>query len=473
MEKRKLNRREFLRLSAAAATGAIIAACVPAAPQVVEVEKEVPVEKVVKETVVVEKEVVVEKPAKAVELRFIKLAMGDAVSTYFNETAIPKFEEAYPGLKVKVDMSDWDHLGEKCLTSFAGNIPIDLVETGSDWVGPYAKRKQFLPIDAYVDRDYQDEIQDFYPDMVDISRYQGKLMALPYILDIRTTCYRKDHFEEVGLDPETPPDTWDDLVDYATKLVQRDAQGNITRAGYMIDASSPGGAFFEFWYLLVQNGSEVVVPWGSWDPEDVAFNGPEGVEALQFMYDLINKHKVSPITGMSTKNPDLSALAEGVTSMTTQGSWEVGNWKMYQPDKLELLGIGIPLMKKKRLQYVCPNVYAIGTNTRNPDEAWLLMKHMISEEIMTGMLGPENNSPPRKSIAAEAEYMQDPMLKKYQQIPEKGWGTTTPQAVDFPTLEFIGNYVQAALRDEIGIKEALDKAAEEVKKKIKEALAAE
>ena len=100
------------------------------------------------------------------------------------------------------------------------------------------------------------------------------------------------------------------------------------------------------------------------------------------------------------------------------------------------------------------------------------MKHMVSKEIMTGMLAPESSSPPRKSIAAEADYMQDPMLKKFQEVPEKGWGTTTPQAVDFPTLEFIGNYAQAALRNEIGIKEALDKAAEEVKKKIEEALQA-
>jgi ABC-type glycerol-3-phosphate transport system substrate-binding protein len=223
---------------------------------------------------------------------------------------------------------------------------------------------------------------------------------------------------------------------------------------------------------MVENGTDVVVPWGSWNPDDVKFNGPEGLEALQFMYDLINKHKVSPMTGMSTKNPDLSALGEGVTSMATQGSWEIGNWKQYQPDKLELLGIGVPLMRKQRKQYVCPNVYAIGTNTKHSDEAWLLMKHMVSTEIMTGMLSPDNSSPPRESVAAGAEYMQDPMLKAYQEIPKKGWGATTPQAVDFPTLEIIGNYVQAVLRDEMPIKAAMDKAADEVKKKISESLQA-
>ena len=80
MEKRRLSRRDFLRLSAATTTGLMVAACAPTAPQIVEVEKpvvvekevvkEVPVEKIVMQTVEVEKEVA--KPAaprKAVLLR--------------------------------------------------------------------------------------------------------------------------------------------------------------------------------------------------------------------------------------------------------------------------------------------------------------------------------------------------------------------------------------------------------------------
>jgi ABC-type glycerol-3-phosphate transport system substrate-binding protein len=408
-----------------------------------------------------------EQPEAApVELRFILLSHIDPVLEFFNGTAIPSFQEANPGTTVTVDMSDWEHLGEKMLTSFAGNIPIDLVETGSDWVGPYAARKQFMPLDDFVAN--YDELSDFYPRMVDISRYNNKLMAMPYVLDIRTMCHRKDFFEEVGLDPEQPAQTWDDLVAYATKLVQTDDQGNITRAGYMTDASAPNSAFFEWWYLLVQNGTNVVVPWGSWDSNDVVFNNDAGVEALQFLYDLIHTHKVSPIAGMTPKTPDMSALGEGITGMTMQGSWEVGNWKRNQPDKLDLLGIGVPLEKVKRLTYCCPNVYATGTNTKNPDMAWALMKHMISEPIMTGMLSPDNSSPPRQAVAQNAEYMKDPMLALFQTIPVKGWGDTTPQATEFPTLEIIGNYIQGVLRDEIGIKEALDKSAEEVKKKIDE-----
>ena len=453
MKSQSFSRRAFLKVVAAGSAVGLVAACQPAGQSTQTEGAGAPA-------------------AAATELRFIKLAMIDPVTAYFEDTAIPGFEETNANMTVTVDMSDWGHLGEKLLTSFAGNLPVDLVETGSDWIGPYARRKQFMPLDDYIAADYEDEMADFYPDMVDISLFEDKLMGLPYVLDIRTMCYRKDHFAEVGLDPETPPDTWDDLVEFGSKLVQTDDQGNMTRAGYLMDASDPGGAWFEFWYLLIQNGSNFIVPWGSWEPNDVVFNGQEGVEALQFLYDLVHKYKIAPLTGMSSKTPNLSALADGVASMDNNGSWEVGNWKLYQADKLDVLGIGTPLMKKARLQYVCPNVYAIGTNTRDPQAAWELMKYMESKEVMTDMLEPGNESPPRISIATEAEYMKDPMLAKFQELPAKGWGTTTPQALDSPTMGIIGNYVQAALRDEMGVQEALDAAAVDVKKKVEEFLAA-
>ena len=132
MTKGTLSRREFLRLSATLTAGVVAAACAPAAA---------PAQPAASSGA---------EPAKAaetVELRFIKLAMSESVAAYFNDTAIPKFMEANPNIKVSVDMSDWDHLGEKMLTSFAGNLPLDLIETGSDWVGPYARRKQFAALD--------------------------------------------------------------------------------------------------------------------------------------------------------------------------------------------------------------------------------------------------------------------------------------------------------------------------------------
>jgi ABC-type glycerol-3-phosphate transport system substrate-binding protein len=464
-----LSRRSVLKVAAGASVAGLLAACgATATPAAVQTEATTAPTAAAPAATTAP----AQTGGKGGELRFIKLAMDKDVEPYFNDTVIPGFQDANPGYTVKVDMSDWGHLGEKLMTSFAGGLAVDMVETGSDWVGPYAARQQFAPLDDIVASDYQSEIGDFYPDMVDISRYSEKLMAMPYTIDIRTMCYRKDQFEEAGLDPASAPDTWDDMVAYAGKLVQTDSSGNITRAGYAMSAATPTDAFFEYWYALVQNSTDVVVPWGSWKSDDVKLETPEAKEALQFLIDLINKYKVSPLTGMSTKNPDLSVLSEGIASMHTEGSSIVSNFRRYAPDLIETLGVGKPVQHTARKHYCCPNVYAIGTNTKDFAGAWSLMSYMISKDIMTGMLSPTQTTPPRKSIAADAEYMQDPMLKAFQAVPEQGWGTTTPQATEWPTLENIGNYVQAAIRNEMTVDEALAKAAEDTKRKIDELVTA-
>ena len=59
----KLSRRYFLRAAAMTAVGVLAASCAQPTPEII--EKEVPIQSIVKETVVVEKEVAVEKVVTA------------------------------------------------------------------------------------------------------------------------------------------------------------------------------------------------------------------------------------------------------------------------------------------------------------------------------------------------------------------------------------------------------------------------
>ena len=44
--------------------------------------------------------------------------------------------------------------------------------------------------------------------------------------------YNKDHFRQAGLDPEKPPETWDEWVETIRLLTLRDKQGRILRSGF-------------------------------------------------------------------------------------------------------------------------------------------------------------------------------------------------------------------------------------------------
>lgn len=98
--------------------------------------------------------------------------------------------------------------------------------------------------------------------------------------------YNKDAFAEVGLDPEKPPLTWDELVNVAQKLTRRE-DNRTTRWGVEL----PLEAFNWFYYALTfSNGGQTL----SADGTKVLWDQPRNVQALQFWYDLVNKYNVTP-----------------------------------------------------------------------------------------------------------------------------------------------------------------------------------
>ncbi len=61
--------------------------------------------------------------------------------------------------------------------------------------------------------------------------YKGGVYALPLDTDTRALWYNKGNVEEVGLDPEAPPTTTDELRTITEALTVRNASGAITRYG--------------------------------------------------------------------------------------------------------------------------------------------------------------------------------------------------------------------------------------------------
>ncbi|MFB3892563.1 MAG: extracellular solute-binding protein [Phycisphaerae bacterium] len=88
----------------------------------------------------------------------------------------------------------------------------------------------------------------------------GKIYGIPAIGAVHALLYRKDLFQQAGLDPERPPATWEELMDYARKLTwpQRG------QFGFMVPGG--GGAGWRWSNFVWQAGGDIVrqKPDGSW-----------------------------------------------------------------------------------------------------------------------------------------------------------------------------------------------------------------
>lgn len=69
---------------------------------------------------------------------------------------------------------------------------------------------------------YIDAVRDFY------SNPEGRMCSLPWNASTGILFYNKDAFKAVGLDPECPPKTWEELEGYCVKLNNAGYKGFVT-----------------------------------------------------------------------------------------------------------------------------------------------------------------------------------------------------------------------------------------------------
>jgi raffinose/stachyose/melibiose transport system substrate-binding protein len=148
---------------------------------------------------------------KSVEgkLTFWYWAESDApgANQWMNET-VKAYKEKKPDLEINVVPQSTDTL----ISSFqaaasAGQGP----DIASQWAtGPVLAQvwqDAVVPISDYVP---QEEIDQWLNTNENV--YNGKLWAMPYYIIGIATAYNKEHYDKAGLDPENPPQMWDDFL---------------------------------------------------------------------------------------------------------------------------------------------------------------------------------------------------------------------------------------------------------------------
>lgn len=135
-------------------------------------------------------------------------------------------------------------------------------------------------------------LNGFYDGFMQNSRTDGKTYGIPWQRSTILLYYNKEAFKEVGLDPEKPPATWDELREYAKKLTKVE-NGKTTRYGIQIPSDKAG---YAYWMLQTfctqQNGFNLMDDTG----KKVYFNDPRTIKAVEFWKSLSDDGSQAPNT---------------------------------------------------------------------------------------------------------------------------------------------------------------------------------
>ena len=198
------------------------------------------------------------------------------------------FNKEHPDIVVEpVYTGNYDDTVTKIQTAIQGGTPPDVFVSLATQRFTMASTGMAMPLDDLIAADGEEGqayIDDFLDGFMLDSYVDGKIYSIPFQRSTMVLFYNKDAFAEVGLDPEAPPETWEEVVEYGQKLTNENRYG----VGLALNSGSAQWAFTGFCLQNSVNGENLMTD----DGKQVLFDTPENVEALQFWLDLQNKYQI-------------------------------------------------------------------------------------------------------------------------------------------------------------------------------------
>jgi len=380
-----------------------------------------------------------------VNITFWELSCGEDLM----QSLIAKFEEENPGIHVKVQQLSWDYGLDKIITAIsAGNAP-DVCELGTDWVPQFSSSNVLADITDQVG-----DIKDSHF-LWEAATYKDKIYGVPWLAGTRIMFYNKDLFERAGLDPQRPPRTWGELLEYSKKIT---ALGDDIK-GFGIFVAEPYSPWQEFLPFAWGNGGSVL----NKDWTKATLDSPQVLEAMQF-YDRIKAYSL--IDRQSQVN---SLFAEGKVGIQISGSW---NFALI-PGMNPTLNFGVSTLPKPSYEKGAPSGFAGGEvivvmrSSKYKDAALTFAKFLVRPEIAMEIVKVQKNIVP---TAKEA--IQNPYYRKYpeqsivfEQVKNAGSPPAHPRWVEIQ--EHITHAIEEVILNDVPPQQALAAASEKIDKILK------
>ena len=163
--------------------------------------------------------------------------------------------------------------------------------------------------------------------------------------------------------------TFDDFLQTAKKLTLKDKDGKVTQYGFNFPNWMPG------WIVWLWNsGGDVLNQDGK--SAGGALDSDKNVQAVTFLRDLVNVHKVAPNLSQ-TQSRGVDPFGNGETAMEISGHWEMSGFKTAPRLKMSDVGVTeVPTMLPQSKTVMYEVGFAIPKNARHPAEAWKLIKYL-------------------------------------------------------------------------------------------------
>lgn len=314
------------------------------------------------------------------------------------------FEAQNPDITIEWVTAPYGEIMNQVINMAGGGDKVDVIFGEIGWVPGLEDAGLAAPITDILPQSF---IDDFYPDVINSFNINGKPYGVPLYISPYVLYYNKNLFTQAGLDPNTPPTTYDEMLSMAEKLAQlKDANGNKiyafgqTTASVAVSGSSLNAMVFNF-------GGEVLDDAGKLSIDN------EGFRQAFAMVKLLDEKGYNP---QNAKLKDLRNLfALGQLAMYYDQSWGFNGVKSINPDAGNFTASAAPLKGgdgtgQSLLQAHC--FVLVDNGKARSDATSKFVQYVISENQLNDYL--ENLTPAypaKKSMENMAGVVNNGVLK--------------------------------------------------------------
>ncbi|WP_211319745.1 ABC transporter substrate-binding protein [Quadrisphaera granulorum] len=233
------------------------------------------------------------------------------------EKSFSAFTQANPDISVAVELVPWASYWDRLPVDVAGGTLPDILWINSSNYDNYVEAGTFENISKAL----PDALAGFQQSVVQQFTRDGALWGVPQLSDAIALFVNTDLASAAGVDASdlvwNPAGTGDTLLPAAKALTTLGG----ARPQYGFNAAFDLQAIY--YNFVGSNG-------GRWQADDASYvfgDDPKSVEAIQYVVDLINRHKVAPSAADTNANGDFSRdqFTQGNLALFQSGTYNLRN----------------------------------------------------------------------------------------------------------------------------------------------------
>jgi multiple sugar transport system substrate-binding protein len=228
---------------------------------------------------------------------------------------VDDFNATHTNVKVNAQIgADADSLQGKMTAALAGGKYPDVVYIFGPNVANLARSPKALDLTEAV-KTKAWNWDDFYPAARQAVTIDGKVRAIPSLIDSMAVVYNKKLFSQAGIPAPKAGWTWDEYRDIARKLTNKSK--GVFGTGW------PGvgdeDTVWRLWPMIWDLGGDVLAPGG----KQVGYGGQPGLQALTLLNEMAAKDKSVYIDKTSGSEKMYEVFNSNRMGMVPTGPWEL------------------------------------------------------------------------------------------------------------------------------------------------------